>query len=97
MCRFSSETHIHPNTGGRGRKKKILNPTHRNSIFSLSSLSFSLSSPPPNTTSPPKTQVVEEGTILTVTGRFYTTPFGFEEMRAPHMEIPLASVKARML
>ena len=39
------------------------------------------------------TQVVEEGTIVTVKGRFHTAPFEFEEMRAPHMEIPLASVK----
>jgi hypothetical protein len=35
-------------------------------------------------------KVVEEGTIITVDGRFHRAPFGFEEMRAPHMEIPLA-------
>ena len=38
-------------------------------------------------------QAVEEGTILTVDGRFHSTPFGFDELRAPSMEIPLASVK----
>jgi len=36
------------------------------------------------------TQAVEEGTIVAVNGRFHSRPFEFEEMRAPHMEIPLA-------
>ena len=37
--------------------------------------------------------VVEEGTLLTVSGRFHATPFEYERLRAPSMEIPLASVK----
>lgn len=36
---------------------------------------------------------VGEGSILRVEGRFHKTPFEFEELRAPSMEIPLASVK----
>ena len=36
---------------------------------------------------------VGEGSILRVQGRFHKTPFEFEELRAPSMEIPLASVK----
>ena len=36
---------------------------------------------------------VEEGTIITVRGRFHKKPFEFEVLRAPNAEIPLASVK----
>jgi len=36
---------------------------------------------------------VEEGSIVEVKGRFHRTPFDFDELRAPSMEIPLASVK----
>jgi hypothetical protein len=36
---------------------------------------------------------VEEGTIITVRGRFHANPFAFEVLRAPNAEIPLASVK----
>jgi hypothetical protein len=37
--------------------------------------------------------VVEEGTLITVDGRFHRKPFEFEVLRAPAVEIPLASVK----
>jgi hypothetical protein len=38
-------------------------------------------------------RAVEEGSLLRVNGRFHSMPFEFEELRAPSMEIPLASVK----
>ncbi len=38
-------------------------------------------------------EVVEEGTLITVDGRFHRKPFEFEVLRAPAVEIPLASVK----
>jgi hypothetical protein len=38
-------------------------------------------------------EVVEEGTLITVDGRFHSKPFEFEVLRAPAVEIPLASVK----
>ena len=36
---------------------------------------------------------VYEGTIISVGGRFHRTPFEFDELKAPAMEVPLASVK----
>jgi hypothetical protein len=38
-------------------------------------------------------EVVEEGTLITVNGRFHSKPFEFEVLRAPAVEIPLVSVK----
>ena len=37
--------------------------------------------------------VVHEGTLLQVRGHFHAKPFEFDELKAPSMEIPLASVK----
>jgi len=36
---------------------------------------------------------VQEGTIITTTGKWHITPFSFDELKAPQREVPLASVK----
>eukprot|EP00293_Proteomonas_sulcata_P013598 CAMPEP_0184309484 /NCGR_PEP_ID=MMETSP1049-20130417/17628_1 /TAXON_ID=77928 /ORGANISM="Proteomonas sulcata, Strain CCMP704" /LENGTH=200 /DNA_ID=CAMNT_0026622367 /DNA_START=37 /DNA_END=636 /DNA_ORIENTATION=- len=33
------------------------------------------------------------GTMITLTGQWYENPFHYNELRAPHREVPLASVK----
>ena len=38
-------------------------------------------------------KAVSTGTMITISGRFHSAPFAFKEVRAPRLEVPLASVK----